>query len=169
LFAGAFIVAFLLPNAAALIRPFEEFPYTSAPMFAHYVDKETTPRFALRFVAEMSRTDREIPITPGHLGVPGVPFSRHYFGQVYGSTDPHSPFGSHGDDTRPAFERRNAEFFARVALVLRRRDPGLWKSLARIRLEAVRLGPFGRDAEIHVVGYYDVEAQRFTHTWRGRS
>ena len=164
-FAAIVIAAFLVPNVAAVITPYEEFPYTSAPMFAHYVDKEATARFALRFIAEMNDGRPDAQITPRQLGVAGVPFSRYFFSHVYGSTDPRSPFGYRAD-TPAAFEQRNEVFFERAVSVLRRRNADRWTHLSRIRLEAFRIGADGNAAEVHVVGHYDVASRQFTHTWR---
>ena len=165
--AGFVIVAFLVPNVAAIIRPYEEFPYTSAPMFAHYVDRETTARYGLRFIAEWGDGRPPAQITPRQLGVAGVPFSRYFFSHVYGSTDPGTAFG-YRNDTPAAFARRNQNFFQRAVRVLQGRDAALWRALSRIRLEAFRLGPDGRDVDVHVVGHYDVASGEFTHSWGRR-
>ncbi len=87
--ASVFIVAFLLPNMWAFVDPFETFPYTSAPMFAHYVG-EDTPRYRFRFMAESGGEEQEIRATD--LGLAGVEFTRYFFGHVYGSTDPTTPY-----------------------------------------------------------------------------
>jgi hypothetical protein len=160
---GAFIALFLAPNLAALVVPYEEFPYTSAPMFAHYASANT-PRYHLRFVAEVDGADREV-IAPSMLGAPGTPLARLFFGHVYGSIEPSSPFGVRGPDTPAAFEARLSRFFGAVVTVLERRDP-TWQRPTHIRLDAVRLTPDNRDETVHTVGYYSVAAGRFTHTWR---
>lgn len=164
--AALFIAAFLLPNLATLVVPFEKFPYSSAPMFAHYVAEEV-PRYRFRFMAETAGGGEERELKGAQIGLRHVDLSRYFFGSVYGSIDPLSPFGHHRDESREAFEARLSRFFGDFARVLGRRDPEAARGLAGIRLELVRLGdqPYG---EIRVVGRYDVAADRFTHSWGGR-
>jgi len=155
--------AFLLLNLWPLIDPFEDFPLTSAPMFAHYVNTET-PRYRFRLTAERAGGEvREIRATD--LGLAGVEFSRDFFGSVYGSIDRHSPFAPHGADSPAAFRARLRAFFGDMAHVLRRRNPERWRDLRRIRLAVVRLGERNQDLDAHEVGFYTVDSGRFTHTW----
>jgi hypothetical protein len=160
--ASLFIAAFLLPNLTAVVRPYESFPYTSAPMFAHYVGPQT-PRYRLRMTAETADGGRERELRAADLGLNGIDFTRYFFGTVYGSVDPYSPFGNHPGDDRAAFEARVGSFFDRVTTVLRRRDPAAWERLARVRLEAVRLTERNHDGEARLVGHYDVASHRFVH------
>lgn len=169
LWAYAFGAVFLLPHLWALVAPYEEFPYSSAPMFAHYVS-DATPRYRLRFMGEFSSgagappTSREIP--PAALGVQGVPFARYFFGHVYGSIDRVSPFGLHGADAPAAFEARLSDFVGRMVAVLRRGGGGaVWRDLSGVRLEAVRLTADNGDDAVHVVGRYSPATRRFTRTW----
>lgn len=161
--ASIFIVAFLLPNLWAFVDPYETFPYTSAPMFAHYVD-EDTPRYRFRFVTEGGGEEHELRATD--LGLAGVEFTRYFFGHVYGSTDPTTPFAVAGGDTPAEFEARLSAFFRDVQAVLERRDA---KQLSGIRLEVVRLDADNRDANVRVVGHYDATTQRFSRTREGAS
>jgi len=167
LLAGVFIAAVLLPQLAALVVPYEEFPYTSAPMFAHYVGPDT-PRYRFRFVAERGDGSAEREIRATDLGLNGVELSRYFLGSIYGSMDPLSPFGHHGGDTPEAFEARLSTFFRDATTVLERRGGAAPGQLSGIRLEVVRLEGGNRDGEVHVVGRYDVASHHFTHTWRGQ-
>ena len=163
--AAAVITALLLPNLAALVVPYESFPYTSAQMFAHYKGPGT-PLYRLRMIAEPADGRPEREVHAADLGLNGVSFSRTFFGDVYGSIDPYSPFGHHPGDTPRAFEERLGRYFGHVTAVLARRDTaGAWGRLAGLRLEAVRLDQAKRDAEVHVVGRYDAATRRFVHQW----
>jgi hypothetical protein len=157
-------LVFLLPHAVTMVHPREEFPLTSAPMFAHYID-QGTPRYRFRFTAEFN--DRRPPqeVRGAQLGVPGVEFTRYFFAKVHRSIDPHSPFADHGRDTPAAFEARLTTFFERTAAVLRRRDPVRWRGLQRLRLEVLRLDKGNRAVDVHEVGRYQVSAGKFFHTW----
>jgi hypothetical protein len=159
-------VAFLLPNVIALFIPYEEFPYTSAPMFAHYVG-DNTPVYRFRFIGEFQdeRVAREI--RAADLNMNGVPFSRYFFGSVYGSIDPLSPFGRYVSTTPAEFEQRLTTFFGSLTTVLKKQSQAEWP-LSRIRLEVVRLNRENRDSIIHTVGYYDVASDHFSHTWRNK-
>ena len=163
--AAAVITAILLPNLAALVVPYESFPYTSAPMFAHYTGPGTQ-RYRLRIVVEPADGRPERELHAADLGMRGVSFSRSFFGDVYGSIDPYSPFGHHPGDTPRVFEERLGRYLGRVAAALARRDTtGAWGRLAGLRLEAVRLDAAKRDVETHVVGRYDAATRRFVHQW----
>ena len=161
--ASIFIVVFLLPNLWAFVDPYEIFPYTSAPMFAHYVD-EATPRYRFRFVTEGGGEEHELRATD--LGLAGVEFTRYFFGHVYGSTDPTTPFAVAGEDAPADFEARLSTFFRDVQAVLERQNA---KQLSGIRLELVRLDADNRDADVRVVGHYDATTQRFDRTRVGAS
>ena len=161
--ASIFIVAFLLPNLWAFVDPYETFPYTSAPMFAHYVG-EDTPRYRFRFVTESGGEEHELRATD--LGLAGVEFTRYFFGHVYGSTDPTTPFAIAGEDTPADFEARLSAFFGDVQTVLERQNA---KQLSGLRLELVRLDADNRDADVWVVGHYDTTTHRFSRTQGGTS
>jgi hypothetical protein len=162
-----FIVAFLLPNAVALFIPYEEFPYTSAPMFAHYVT-DNTPRYRFRFFAEYPNGHASQEIRAADLKLNGTMFSRYFFGSVYGSIEPLSPYGHYGNDTRETFEKRLTEFFHSATIVLNQR-PEAPSAIGRIRLEVAQLDKGNRDSAAHIVGYYHVKSNHFSHTWRPKS
>ena len=161
--ASIFVVVFLLPNLWAFVDPYETFPYTSAPMFAHYVG-EDTPRYRFRFVAEQGGKETEIRATD--LSLDGVEFTRYFFGHVYGSSDPDAPFAVAGEDTPADFEARLSAFFRNVQTVLERRDA---TQLSGLRLEVVRLDADNYDAEVRLIGHYDATTQRFSRTRGGAS
>jgi len=161
--AYCFIVAVLLPHLAALVVPYQSFPITSAPMFANYVDAET-PRYRFRFVAEGAHGD-EWELQPRDLGYLNIEFGRYFFDSVYGSVGPGSASGYRRGETRAEFEARLTDFFGRFATVARQL-PDERASFAAIRLDLTRLTSDNLDAEASQVGRYDVDAERFVHTWR---
>jgi hypothetical protein len=164
LLAMLFIIVFLAPNLVALVIPYEEFPYTSAPMFAHYVGEET-PRYRFHFIAVFVNGQAAQEIYATDLGLNGVGFSRYFLGSMYGSIDPRSPFGHHGEDTEAAFENRLSGFFRRMMTVLARRGYPALPQVSGIRLEVARLNDKNEDAELHMVGRYDVATEWFIRTW----
>lgn len=164
LLAAAFITAFLVPNLATLVIPFEQFPFSSAPMFAHYVSDDT-PRYRFRFMVEPPDGRKTWELLGRDLGMHNVEFGRYFFGSVYGSIDPVSPYGHHGHDTREAFEARLSEFFDKLVSVWERRRSEPFPRPAAIRLELALLDRENRNTEIRTVGRYDVATRRFLHTW----
>jgi hypothetical protein len=158
-------LVFLLPHVLTIVSPHEEFPFTSAPMFAHYLG-EATPRYRFLFTAEFDDSRSPQEVRGAQLGVAGVEFTRYFFGKVYRSIDPDSPFTGPGSDTPAAFEGRMTTFLGRMAAVLQRRDPVRWRGLQRLRLEVVRMDARNHPVDVHEVGVYQVSAGRFFHTWR---
>jgi hypothetical protein len=165
LLATVFIVAMLVPNLAALVLPFEHFPYSSAPMFAHYV-ADDVPLYRFRFVAEPAAGPPEREVFPNEVGLLNVEFYRHFFGSVYGSIDPRSPYGHHVGDSPAAFEARLGRLFRDLVALLPREGTDPLEDLAGIRLELVRWDAAEADLDLRIIGRYDVAAERFTHTWR---
>jgi len=162
--AAVLIAAVLLPNLAVLVWPYEHFPFSSAPMFAHYVTHES-PRYRFRFVAEPADGGAEWELHARDVGLRNVELHRHFFGFVYGSHDPRSPYGHHPPHDREQFQARVESFLQRFASVAERNAPGARTAFVGIRLELARLDEQNRDGEVRVVGRYDRATERFLHTW----
>src|SRR5688572_29539849 len=76
----------------AVLGPHEDWPFTSAPMFARY-QTPGDPVFELSFYVEDPAGVR-VELDPlRHLGTGELGFRRHFFARYYGSTDPRHPSG----------------------------------------------------------------------------
>jgi len=170
IYAGIVIGLFLIPEITAVVLPLENWPFTCAPMFAHYVG-EGTARYRFRFIAEYakeSRPPREISIND--IGLRQIKVMRYFFGKVYGSIDPRAPWGHFPNDTQEAFEARLSRFFHGLTLQMKKKKKGkkYAKGLKGIRLEVIRLDIQNRPGEVHTVGRYSVKERRFAHGWGRR-
>lgn len=99
----------------AVLGPHEDWPFTSAPMFARY-QTPGAPVFELSFYAEDPAGVR-VELDPlRHLGTGELGFRRHFFARYYGSTDPRHPSGHLRSDSEAAFRQRIAGWMRLVAL-----------------------------------------------------
>jgi hypothetical protein len=158
----AFSLALLAPNLWAIVEPYEDWPYTSLPMYAHYVDRDT-PRYKFVFVGERS-DGGEQELSAYSVGVDYAAM-RFFFTHVYGSMESGaSPFNRFPGDTRSAFEERLSRFFAAYVRRYQSRFPN--QSLRGIRLQVARLQWEGNGiGELRQLGRHDVASGRFSHTW----
>ncbi len=154
-----FFAAILLPNLVAIICGVEDWPYTPAPMFAHYVDN-STPRYSFGFVAKLSDgSTKEL----GYYSV-GANWSlmRFFFKYVYGSVDHSSVFEEYPSDTKSAFESRLTKFFSAFVTEYEKRSNGV--KVSALILQARKLEPNSKKfLEFHEVGVFKDGA--FTHTY----
>jgi hypothetical protein len=143
----ALAVLLVLPQLRAIAGPYEDWPFSSAPMFATYHDPEW-PVFELTFHAAFE-SGRERALDPRtDLGIGEIAFKRQLFGDYYGSIDPRHPAGHHPDDTPELFRQRLGDLCRKLAVVLRQRSGAAPRS---IRLELSRLQQ-SRDARGAVTG-----------------
>lgn len=155
---SVFIILFLSPNIAALLVPFESWPYTNAPMFADYVG-EGTRLYTIRFIG-LDGSGLETRLDPSHAGQRSIEIYRHFFKAVYGAQAPRSAFRIRGVDSRDAFERRASRFFEAYLRACARY--GMYRSVVRVRLE---LHPVDERAPAIVLGTYTRASERFVHTY----
>lgn len=153
--ASVLIVALVGLKAWAIVGPYEDWPFTSAPIFAYYV-APGSPVYDILFHAE-DTDGRSWPIRSFRdLGMGELSFKRLFFGKYYGSTDPRYPDGHHPNDTPEAFAARLGDFCGRLAAVMARRG----RAPVAIRIEVHEVA--GKHvAKRRVVGRYDVEAKKF--------
>jgi hypothetical protein len=158
-------LAFLAPNLWAIVQPYEDWPYTSLPMYAPSVDRDT-PRYRFIFLGELS-DGPEQEVSTYSVGVDYAAM-RFFFMYVYGSVETGaSPFNRFPDDTRRAFEDRLSRFFAAYTKRYEGRFPA--RPLKGVRLQGARLRwDDNAIVELHELGRYDVASGRFTHTWMAR-
>ena len=134
--AAAALAAVVLGLELWAIRgPHEDWPFTSAPMFAYYHDADW-PLFELVLYAEVA-PGSEKPIDPrAELGIGEIAFKRLLFADYYGSIDPRHPAGHHQDDSPERFRLRLSEFCRSVARVYLQRTG---TPARKIRVEVARI------------------------------
>lgn len=155
-----FIFCVLAPNFCVIIRGHEDWPYTPAPMFAHYID-ENTPRFAFNFTGEFDDGSSK---KLGYYSV-GANWSlmRLFFKYVYGAMDPGSVFEEFPNDNLASFETRLTRFFRAFTNEYSKRNMNTAK-LIRIKLSVAKLAPkSNEELESHTVGFF--ENGSFKHSW----
>jgi hypothetical protein len=132
---GLLAAAILGLELRAIAGPHEDWPFSSAPMFAYYHDAGS-PLFELELFAEVA-PGRERRIEPRtDLGIGQIAFKRLLFADHYGSTDPVHPAGHHENDSPERFRRRMSEFCRKVARVFAQRTGTTPRS---IRVELSRI------------------------------
>jgi len=128
-------LALLGLQARAIAGPYEDWPFSSAPMFARYHDA-SWPIYELTFYAEL-KPGVERPLDPrSDLGIGETAFKRLLFGDYYGSIDPRHPAGHHEHDTPELFRQRLGDFCRKLTAVLRQRTGSAPRAL---RLELSRV------------------------------
>src|SRR5688572_14016435 len=96
--------ALTLANAAAIAVPFEIYPFTSAPMFAHPpVGSGTRYLVDVKIVTERAG-EQAFPYSA--IGFTETHFTRTLLVQGYGSVDAEAPYGFVRDDDDAARTRR---------------------------------------------------------------
>jgi hypothetical protein len=152
----------LLPNLAVVIGGGESFPFTSAPMFGHYIG-ERTPLFQFEFRG-VAHNGAATPLDPALAGRAEPLVIRLFFSKFYGSTAERSPFGNHPADTLPKFAERLRRFFAAYHAAIAR--TGELPPLAAIELHLVRIDRNRVPLERQRLGVYDVTRDSYTHSWK---
>lgn len=119
----------------AVLGPHEDWPFTSAPMFARYQAPDD-PVFELSFYVEDPK-GTIVELRPQeHLGVGELGFRRHFFARYYGSTDELHPSGHFPHDARAAFRDRIAAWMKLVARAYARKGghaPGrIWLEVSKL-------------------------------------
>ena len=154
------MAAVVIPNLVAIAVPFESWPYTNAPMFAHRVAPDTQ-RYA--FVFEGRRDDGGVVELGFYSAGARWSLMRYFFKFVYGAAPAGGEFCVYPDDDRAALEKRLGEFFTVFAERYRDREPA-GAHLARIVLRLARLEGADNDrVESWRVGVFDVATGTYRH------
>ena len=145
----------LAPNIFAAIVGVESFPYTSAPMFGHYVGKET--ELYLLQLEALSGEER-INLAP-YYGRPQAYFIRHFFSKVYGSQGNISAFNGRLSESPVEFQRRMNTFFGDfTTYVLENHE----LKLQQIYLKAIKVDKDRKPlAGPVMLGYYDTTTNQY--------
>lgn len=145
-------------NLTATILGFENWPFTPAPMFAHYIDAET-PRYAFEYRAHFENG------TEAALNYPSVgahwALNRFFFKYVYGSAEAESVFAEFPQDSVQAFEARLSAFFSAFVKMYAQRQNIQPEELKQIDLLVHPLHDSMKQA--HFVGTFLVKEQIFSH------
>lgn len=145
--AGLLMASVLGLELWAVLGPYEDWPFTSAPMFARYQTPED-PVFELSFFAE-DPSGVSFELEPlQHLGLGELGFRRHFFSRYYGSTDPQHPSWHLPGDAEATFRQRIAAWMKLVvvAYTKQRGHPP-----RRIWLEASKISSMGDPSRSHRV------------------
>lgn len=165
IWAVGIMALFVLPNAYVVIKGTEDFPFTCAPMFGHYIG-ESTYLYDFKFIGEGTNTEKQLH--PVCHGISEMWSMRLLFNKVYGSMEPHSPFGDHVNDSSEQFEARLSEYFARYfnpADEAFAKTNGDFSNIRAVRFEIDQYTRQKEKLTTHVVGYYNPSTKTFTHTW----
>lgn len=161
--AALVMLFFAAPNVYYAAIGNEDFPYTCAPMFAHYIGKDTR-FYNFKFIAEYPNGEKILPPNIGTMGE--LRAMRFFFSKVYGSSEEISPFGDHLNDTPRQFEERLARYFRQYLKDLPEEEKANLPNLKQLRLEVWRFDAKDQVDLKHVVGYYSPTTEKFTHVWK---
>ena len=155
--AGVLALAALLLGLQlrAMLGPWEDWPFSSAPMFAYH-HAPGDPLYEI-VIHEQLLDGSERRTRSLDFGLPEISFGRQLFGEVYGSVDPKHPAGHHPNDTPERFAARMAELSGRL-LRIRERKTGTRPRALRYELVRVDAGGGAREH----IGRFDAESGRFT-------
>src|SRR5687767_2813386 len=105
------MVAFILPNLYVIYTGHESFPFTHAPMFAHYID-ETTLFYDFEYIGQNGHEERVIyPSYKEPLQSKDRLIRRFFFNKVYGSVE-ESSFSHFENDSADQLKLRLEDFFS---------------------------------------------------------
>jgi len=147
--------ALTLANVAAIVAPFEIYPFTSSPMFAHPPVGSGTRYLVEVKVLTPSSGDDVFPYEA--IGFTETHFLRTLLVRGYGSVDAYAPYGFVRNDDDAARTRRLQTFFRACVDALRERD-ALPAGTTGIRLA---LRAKDREGPTHEVGTYDLASNEF--------
>lgn len=156
--------AFASPNIYYALVGGEDFPYTCAPMFGHYIG-EGTRFYNFKFIGEFEGGE-ERPLPPRLADLSEIGTMRFFFSKVYGSCDEISPFGNHPGDTTEKLEERLSRYFKRYLAVLPETERKDLPKLKRLRLEVWRYNSSDEVDAKQIVGSYSISRERFIHAWK---
>jgi len=103
----------------ALLSPWEDWPFSSAPMFARS-QARGAPVYYLEWWLERPG-ERRLLSPQRDLGVGELPFRRGFFSTYYGSADPAHAGRRFGEDDEAAFLARQSDYCRRLQSAWSRR------------------------------------------------
>ena len=152
-------VGFTLFNLRVIFKGQEFFPFSTNPMFGHYL-METDTLYTIDFYLK-SKSGELTKIDIEQLGFFEVRLKRFYFSSVYGSSEQNSPQNYFINDNSQAFERRNSKFFNNLMTYVEKEyilDHQKYISLVIKGIDKENETLFAKQ-----IGLYDIESSEFTH------
>lgn len=149
----------ILPNVLVVSLGIEDFPFTCAPMFGHYVGTETD-LYVFKFVGV--KDNSRVFIKAEENGRPESVFTRQFFSKVYGSTDTLSPFSSYLDDSPDKFNQRMNDFFIAYWTFLSRKKN---KDFDQIDLILEKVSSTGKPLQSYLLGYFNTKDRKYYHSY----
>lgn len=135
LLASLLVVTVVGLQLRAVLGLHEDWPFTSAPMFARY-QAPGDPLYELRVYA-VGPGGAPVELDPERdLGLGELGFRRQLFSHYYGSTDPLHPAGHHPADSFELHRQRVLDWMRKVARGYQRQRG---QQAERLRLEAVQI------------------------------
>ncbi len=153
------VVASLLlfvPNVAAVVVPFEAWPYTCAPMFA--ASPVDNALYLPTFILEKKDGSTEpLPTLPAS-GISEWLFKRAFLIEAWGSDDPSTSFGHVDDDTAAKRAARIERFVQAMIRHTRRSKRPVFDDVVALRIDLEQTQPVKSK---RVLGRYVVAAHHF--------
>jgi hypothetical protein len=155
---GILAAALLIPNLFVVALGIEDFPFTTAPMFAHYVGPETD-LYVFRFEGVADEIAEPLPLD--EIGREERPLMRQFMTWYYRPLTATSPLRDISPDsgTPEEFTERMTEFFGPIADFLRERRGIEYDS---IELHIDMTDSEGEVVDSRHVGTYDTGARTYT-------
>lgn len=153
--------ALLIPNLVVIALGIEEFPFTTAPMFAHYVGPDTT-LYAFRLEGVRDDVAEPLPIEETNLNP--IEFQRQFASWYYPPMTDTAPFRDlSGESSTPdGFTTTMAGYFRALTDFLRD-ESGI--SYDSVDLYVDIVDSSGRLIASEPVGTYDTLTHRYTQTY----
>ncbi|WP_143091056.1 hypothetical protein [Thermoflexibacter ruber] len=159
IYALVIMLVFIIPNAYFVIIGDEDFPFTCAPMFGHYVGDETQ-FYNFKFIGEFESKEEFLP--PKLTNVDELSTMRFFFIKVYSSCEETPPFGTYKNDNWEKLSNRLSIYFKSYLKVLAKNQQINLADLKSVRLEVWRYGKDKKEIDAkNVVGHYDITSQKF--------
>lgn len=159
IYAAIVICAFVAPSLYYIIIGRESFPFSQAPMFSHYIGRETK-FYDFKYFLVSDSAEKEI-LPDSYSGFfSKLAINRFFFNEIYGSVEKTSPFGYIKNDNKEKFEARMSGFFFAYFQSFKNDVSGI------IRMEVYEYNRKSEFLTMHVIGHYDIRNNNFIHTWK---
>lgn len=150
-------VVLVVPNVAAVIVPFENWPWTNAPMFAASpVDNALS---STSFTLELADGgSRPLP-TRAAAGLNQWHFRRSFLTTAWGSDDASTPFGHVANDTDELRAARVGHYFDALVRYAKKKRRGVFDGVVAVRVEVQQVQP--TTTPMRTLGRYVLKDRRF--------
>ena len=150
-------VVLVVPNLAAVIVPFESWPWTNAPMFAASpVDNAIS---STSFTLELADGGTRPLPTRAAAGLNQWHFRRSFLTTAWGSDDASTPFGHVEDDTAALRAARVGHYFDALVRYAKRKRRDVFDGVVAIRVDVQQVQPTPKPQRS--LGRYELKSRRF--------